>query len=191
MKKHVLSITLFCLAAAATAQTAPKKQATGNFSDSLFKVVDDFRTNFVQLQRNQLPSMPDAMVYRSATCLPGSLHCVIYRYHSVEDKTASWQAILYNGESFEEAIKAYKNAFNQVKKSRMHNIGGKAAAFEGQMENPDENVRFASCILRLKTEDPLYRNLAAEIELVGCYAGWEVHLNIYTRKRLENKEEED
>jgi hypothetical protein len=196
MKKHLLHLALYCLTITSNAQpTTPpalvKKQASGNFSDSLFKIVDGYRTNFASVQSRQLPSMPDADMYLSTTCLPGSMNCVILRYHSVEDKTASWQALVYAGESFEEALKAYKNTFSQVKKSRMHSIAGKPASFEGSMENPDENVRFAVSSLRLKTEDALYRNLAAEVELVGTYDGWEVHLNIYTKKRLDNREEDE
>ena len=73
----------------------------------------------------------------------------------------------------------------------MKGIENKAVSFEGEMENPDENVRFAVSGLRLKTTDKIYRNLSAEIELTNNYEGWEVHLNIYSKKYQEKKEKEE
>ncbi|MFT3678962.1 MAG: hypothetical protein QM791_01740 [Ferruginibacter sp.] len=191
MKKQLLPI-LFCLCTAfANAQLIKKPAPSGNFSDSLFKIVSDFRNNFSKLQGKALTPQPEAEVYRSTICLPGSKHCVIYRFRSVEDKTASWQGLMYAGEDFEEALKAYKNTFNQVKKSKMNNIAGKPAPFEGEMDKPDDNVRFAVSSLRLKTGDGVYKNMVAEVELSNNYNGWEVHLNIYTKKLLKEEKEEE
>jgi hypothetical protein len=37
--------------------------------------------------------------------------------------------------------------------------------------------------LRLKTADIRYTNFVADIELVNNYDGWEVHLNLYKKKK--------
>ena len=55
-------------------------------------------------------------------------------------------------------------------------------SFVGELEKDDQNVRFTVSSLRLKTNDKLYKNLVAEVELISNYNGWEVHLNIYTKK---------
>lgn len=164
---------------------------TGSFADSLSKIVLDFNNNFNHLQGAALPVQPELESYLSTICLPQAVHCIINRYHSVQDKTGSFQAIMYTGESFEDAIKMYKNTFRQIKNTTVKGIENKAIPFNGEMENPDENVRFAVSELRLKTLDKIYRNLSAEIELTNNYEGWEVHLNIYSKKYQEKKEKEE
>jgi hypothetical protein len=153
--------------------------------------VASFDDNFNGIQGSMLPSQPDAETYFSTTCLPNALHCIIYRYHSVMDKSASWQAIMYAGDNFDDAIKAYKNTFNQVKRSQVKGIANKISSFEGKMENPDENIRFAVSSLRLKTDDIKFKDLVAEIELSNNYEGWEVHLNLYSKKYQQEKDKED
>lgn len=179
------------LATTTHAQLIKKTSTAVNFSDSLSKIVADFKNNFTKLQGNPMPSQPDAELYRSTVCLPGSKHCVIYHYHSKEDHSANWQSLMYTGENFDEAIKVYKKIFNDVKKAKVGNINNKPVSFEGDMETPDENVRFAVSSLRLKTDDAKYRNMVAEVELTNNYYGWEVHLNIYSKKRIKKEAEEE
>lgn len=66
-----------------------------------------------------LSNETDRDSYQSVITLPGSLKCMIYRYHSIEDTLASWHALMYKGENFEEAAKIYKNTFRSVKKSSL------------------------------------------------------------------------
>ena len=51
------------------------------------------------------------------------------------------------------------------------------------METPDENVRFAVSSFVLKSPDMGYANFAADVELINNYDGWEVHLNMYKKKK--------
>ena len=89
------------------------------FNDSLTRVVIDFRNNFYQVQGKELAPQEGREVYKSIISLPGATHCVIYRFHSIIDTTASWQAILYEGESYEEALTIYKNTYHQLTKSKI------------------------------------------------------------------------
>jgi hypothetical protein len=183
MKKTALFI-LFVMAFAFThAQLIKPAPKNNPFEDSLNKVIIDFKNNFTNLQSTRLPAEIDADTYQSNTCLPGAAHCIIMRYHSVVDNSASWQAILYTGENYEEALSAYKKTFGLIKKSKVKGIDSSPAAFEGTMENPDENVRFAVSSLRLKAADTRYKNFVADIELMNNYDGWEVHLNLYKKKK--------
>lgn len=192
MKKIIwLLIPLFCITKSNAQLIKKLNPAGGAFSDALSKIVIDFRNNFYSVQGNALPSLPDAEIFKSTVCLPSAEHCVIYRYHSVEDKNASWQSIMYTGESFDDALKAYKNAFNQVKKTQVKGITDKTVSFDGKMDNPDENLRFSVSSLRLKTDDLTYRDLVAEVEMTNSYEGWEVHLNVYSKKYKPSKEKEE
>ena len=184
MKKPALLIISFFAIAITQAQLLKKPAPKDNpFEDSLSKVVIDFANNFKNLQSTRLPAEIDADTYLSTICLPGAVHCTIMRYHSVVDNSASWQAIMYAGESYEEAVKVYKNIFGQIKKSKIKGINNNTASFEGTIETADENVRFAVSSLRLNTADIRYTNFVADIELVNNYDGWEVHLNLYKKKK--------
>jgi len=183
MKKIKLLIFSFFAFACVQAQLIKPTPKTNPFEDSLSKVVLDFKNNFTNLQSDRLPVEIDADTYQSNICLPGATHCIVMRYHSVVDNSASWQAILYTGENYEEAVKVYKNVFGQIKKTKVKGIDSSPASFEGAIENPDENVRFTVSSLRLKAEDNRYTNFAADVELMNNYDGWEVHLNLYKKKK--------
>jgi hypothetical protein len=184
MKKPALLIISFFAVAITQAQLLKQPIPKSNsFEDSLNKVVIDFANNFKNLQSTRLPAEIDADTYISTICLPGAVHCTIMRYHSVVDNSASWQAVVYAGESYAEAVMAYKKIFGKVKKSKIRGIDNSSADFEGTIETADENVRFAVSSLRLKTADIRYTNFVADIELVNNYDGWEVHLNLYKKKK--------
>lgn len=191
--KKILSLFILCIAcltaAAQTTAAAKPPSADAAFTETLSKVVQDFTFNFVNIQGAKMPAEVDADSYQSKVCMPGSLGCKVMRYRSVEDKSASWQAAVYAGDSFEEALKAYKKTFGLVKKTAVKGIDAAPTGFDGKMDAVDENVGFAVSSLRLKTKDKRYTNMVAEIEITSGYTGWEVHLNVYTKKVVEEKEE--
>ncbi|MEO5892840.1 MAG: hypothetical protein ABIQ31_21500 [Ferruginibacter sp.] len=183
MKKTITLIMLFsCSIHIASAQFYKKLQAPDTFSDSISIIVQDFKKNFSTIEGDQLQSRGETDVYRSKVTIPGSLHCAIYRFHSVEDTTASWQAIMYEGESYEEAIKIYKTTFRQLKNSKIKWVEKNNISFEGDLEMPGENIRFAVTPLRLNITDRPYLDFFGEIELISSYDGWEVHLNLHNKK---------
>jgi hypothetical protein len=183
MKKTIAVILLILSSPLFTkAQFYKSLQSSDTFSDSLAIVVQDFKRNFSSIEGRQLPSQGDMDVFRSKVTIPGSLHCAIYRFHSQEDTTASWQAIMYEGDSYEEALKVYKNTFKQLKKTKMKWVDKSIISFIGEMEVPDENIRFTVTAMRLNIIDRPYRSFFAELELTNTYDGWEVHFNLHNRK---------
>jgi len=124
--------------------------------------------------------------------VPNALGCKIMRYRSAQDKTANWQAGLYEGDNFDEALKLYKKVFSQVKKAAVKGVATSAAGFDGKLEAVDENVGFAVSTLRLKTTNKTYKDMVAEVEIASNNINWEVRLNVYTKKIIvEEKEELD
>jgi len=89
---------------------------------------------------------------------------------------------MYEGDSYENAVKIYKNLFKQLKKSKMKWVDKSTISFMGEIDEPDENVRFTVTSLRLNIIDIPYRSFFGEIELTSTYDGWEVHLNLHNRK---------
>lgn len=182
MKKLLLLSLIIPLAILSNAQLIKPAKPTETFSKTLSIIVLDYKNNFVNIQQKELAGSVGNNIFNSSVCLPGALHCTITRYNSVEDKSASWQATIFAGESYEEALKAYKNIFSQLKHSSIAGIDKNATGFEGVMEKPDENIRFTVSALRLNATDPPYKNFTADIELTNNMEGWEVHLNLYMKK---------
>lgn len=193
MKKTYTTILFSTIIAIAFAQqpSPPKPpSADAAFSEALSKVVQDFTSNFVHIQGDKMQADVDADTYKSKVCVPGALGCKIMRYRSAQDKTANWQAGLYDGDNFEEALKLYKKVFSQVKKASVRGAATSAAGFDGKMEAVDENVGFATSTLRLKTTNKSYKDMVAEVEITSDAINWEVRLNVYTKKIIEEEKEE-
>jgi hypothetical protein len=159
----------------------PVKQE-GAFSTSLSAIVIDFKNNFLNIQSNELAGASATNTFTSAICLPDALHCTIERYNSEEDKSASWQALLFAGENYQDALRMYKNTFKQVRTASISGIDEKPVGFTGAMEKPDENIRFTVSTLRLGSIDKRYKDFVASIELNNNMQGWEVTLNLYRKK---------
>lgn len=151
------------------------------FTDSLNKLVDDFSTNYYNIQGDVVSEQEDVDVYKSKKSLPGALQSSIMRFHSDTDTSASLQLLMYKGDDYKEAEKIYKNTFRLVNKAKL-NIKSGTASFSGVLEEPDESLRFASSSLKINLTDKLYKNFIAEVEIVNDFAGWEVHLNLQSKK---------
>jgi hypothetical protein len=53
-------------------------------------------------------------------------------------------------DSYDEAVKIYKKTYSQLKKSKMKWVDKSIISFMGEIEEPDENLRFTVTQLRLK-----------------------------------------
>lgn len=152
-----------------------------NFTDSLARVVTNFRSNFRHIQGKRLESGNHADIFQSKAGIPGSQNCIIYRYHSVIDSSASWQAVMYSGESYKEALRAYKNTYRLLKRAKLLPTDQIGMEFHGEMDEPKEGVSFAQTVLQAHSSDPFYNKFVAETELVNFYDKWEVHLNLHNK----------
>lgn len=188
MKKiTILLIHVFVLNIV-NAQLININNAPKGFSDSLNKIILDYKTNFKQVQGDLLSTEPEASIYLSKNCLQGSKKCIIKRFKSTEDLSASWQALMYNCEDEQEAKKMYKKIYNQVKGVKVNGIDKMTTTFIGKMDDMDDNMRFFSSSLRLKTDNVYYKDMIVDIELTNSYVGWEVSINVYRKKLLEVEE---
>ena len=152
------------------------------FSDSLAKVVLDFRFNFKAIQGEKISSRDNMEIYKSKVSIPGASHCIIYRSHSVEDTSPAFQSIMYSGDNYNEAVKVYRNTFRLVKKSRMRWVDKSAIGFTGELEEPNESIRFTLSYLKPDMVDYEYQHFFAEVEMVTSLEGFEVRLNLHNRR---------
>ncbi len=176
-----LSVALLLITNITNAQLLHKILPTNAFAESLAVVVENYQNNYQQIQGAALPADEDRDIFQSSIQLPGASQCVIYRFHSVEDTTASWQAILFSGEDFKEASKVYKNTFKYLKQTKFK-VGEIKNSFEGDLISPTDELRFTTTILRPAVDSEIYKNFIAEIEMINSIEGWTVQLNLHSRK---------
>ena len=186
MLKQLFAFTLLCLITSVSfAQWHKPVASSPGFSAALEKIVLDFRNNFRNIQGDVLQKEGETEIYESAVKLPGAVDCKIIRFHSALDTTASWQATLYKGEEYNEAINAYQNTFNFVKKSRLRWVDGSNVSFSGSIQPARNDVRFTVSTLQLLQDDERYKNFEAQVELVSNLDGWEVHVNLHKKIMIE------
>lgn len=184
---RLLTFSLAILLSQSTsAQLFNKVLPANGFSSAVSKVVENYPNNYVAIQGEILPADEDRDIFRSIIIPPGANQCVIYRFHSKEDSTASWQCILYEGETFAEAAKIYKNISRQMKQVTFK-MGDTKNIFVGEIIEPNESLRFTTSIFRPEIKSPAYRNFMAEIEMINSFTGWTVQLNLHSRKEDNEK----
>jgi hypothetical protein len=181
-KLLTLTVIVFFFTITSSAQFYKKVLPGNNISGAVASISENFQNNYWNIQGEELPADEGRDIYKSTVVIPGASHAVIYRFHSKEDTSAGFQAILYDGESFKEASKIYKQTFRQVKNVKF-NAGMEKISFEGDMEDPTEDLRFTTSILRPNVTGGAYRNFMAEVELINSVEGWKVQLNLHSRKQ--------
>ena len=184
MRKFILSfiIVLFYFYSS-SAQFYKSIIPSPEFTKTLEKIVLDFRFNYKNIKGNSMMQEGGTETFESSIKLPGSQDCSITYYSSKVDTSASWQAILYKGKDYKEAVRIYQNIFRLVKKSHLNWIDRTLMRFTGNFENPKAEIGFATSILQLDVGDVRYKKFAAEIELLSnSYDNFEVHLNLQNRK---------
>lgn len=189
MKKHLLSIVLLTMAATSGfSQIYKSFLPSPQFTKALESIVLDFRLDYKNIQGNIADSLGQVETYESTIKLPGTIDCRILRFHSAVDTTACWQAIVYSGESYKEAVRSYENTVRLVKKSNMRWIDNTQMKFTGELVAPRENIRFTTSTLLLTLDDPRYLDFRAEIELISTeYDHWEVQLNLSKKTDVSGK----
>ncbi len=120
--------------------------------------------------------------YASLVVVPGAEDCVVTRYHSVVDTTASWQAKMFSGGDFGTASRKYQQLYLQLKTCYVRLPDGSIYYLEGDWEPAREAVTFTTSTLRIRTNDQRFRDVKIELELVYQLADWAVNINIVTKR---------
>lgn len=182
MRKLLFVLLLLLSAHLCEAQFYKAVLPSPEFSSALEKIVLDFRSNFSTILGASRSTQTDFETYESTVKLPGASECLIYKYHSKADTTASWQGIMYKGDDYKTASKTYENVFRLIKKTQIHWIDKSVVGFSGEMEKPAEELRFTVSTLRFDLDDKRYKHFKADVEMVSTYDGWEVHVNLQTKQ---------
>lgn len=182
MKKTLTLFFIVCIL-----QTNSKAQfyksfvPSPGFTDSLNTVVTDFKNNFANIQGAPINLLEDVDVYRSIKSIPGAIETYVYRYHSTLDTSASWQAVLYDGDSYSEAAKIYKDLFRMMNKTRLK-MEAFSTGFEGKLKAPSEAASFTISQLKATSPSAAYKYFIAEVEIINDLFNWKVRLNLHNKK---------
>jgi hypothetical protein len=152
------------------------------FVDAIDAVLGDLPNNLRFVTGELLMAEGETDSYVSLVAVPGARNCIVTRYHSVEDTTASWQAKMFTGGDFGAAARKYQQLFQLLKVCCVRLPDSSIYYLEGSWQPAREGVTFTTSTFKLKTDDQRFRDVEVELELVYQLADWAVNINIVTKK---------
>ncbi len=181
-KNLTLLLALLLVINISYGQLLKKILPANNASQSIATVVESYRHNYRSIQGDALAPDEDRDIFRSAIQLAGAEPAVIYRFHSDTDTSASWQVVLFSGEEYKDAEKAYNNAYKTIKQTKFK-IGNDSYGFEGEKIAATDAIRFTSSLLRPTITTGVYEHYMAQVDLIYSFDGWKVLLSLHSRKK--------
>lgn len=181
MKKLAAFLICSIIGLASQAQFYKSFIPSPAFTDSLHTVVTDFKNNFKNIKGAPVNLLEDSDIYKANNSIPGALESFVIHYHSVDDTSASFQAIVYDGEDYVEAEKVYKNLFRMLNKTRLK-MEAFSTGFDGKLKEPTEAATFTISQLKATSPSAAYINFIAEVELIYEMYNWKVRLNLHNKK---------
>ena len=145
-------------------------------------VLQDFPNNLRHISGDLVMAQGEFENYNSLLTLASAEGCIVTRWHSRRDTTASWQAKMFTSDDYATAEKHYHRLYTQLKTCHMTLPDSSLILLDGNWEPAREEVAFTSSTLRLKTNDWRYSDVRIEVELVYQLADWAVQINIVNKK---------
>jgi hypothetical protein len=152
------------------------------FPEAIDAVLGDFPYNLRHITGELLMAEGEIDNYASIVAVPDAENCIVTRYHSTEDTTASWQAKMFSGGEFGEAARKYEQLYRQLQTCYVRLIDGSIFNLAGVWEPAREGASFTTSTLRIRTSDQRYKEVKVELELVYQLADWAVNINIVSKK---------
>jgi hypothetical protein len=152
------------------------------FPDAIDAVLGDVPNNLRKVTGVLLLAEGEIDNYASLVVVPGAENCMVTRYHSVQDTTASWQAKMFSGGDFGSASRKYHQLYQQLKTCYVRLPDSSIYYLDGTWAPAREGIAFTTTTLKLKTDDQRYRDVKVELELVYQLADWAVDINIVTKR---------
>jgi hypothetical protein len=153
-----------------------------SLADAIDAVLGDVPNNLRKVTGALVLAEGETDNYASLVVMPDAETCMVTRYHSLEDTTASWQAKMYSGSQFGPASKKYEQLYQQLKTCYLRLPDGSIYYLQGTWEPAKEAISFATSTLTLRTDDERFRDVKVQLELVYQLADWAVSINIVTKR---------
>ena len=152
------------------------------FSAAIEAVLHDFPANLQHITGELVMAEGEIENFASTVSPPGAMGCIITRYHSVVDTTASWQARMSSHEDFGKAAGAYHDLYKRLTNCYLRLPDSTLIFLKGRWEPARESISFTTSTLRLDTGDPRYRDVKVELELLYQVSDWLVNINIVSKR---------
>jgi hypothetical protein len=154
-----------------------------SFPAAIDAILGDFPYNLRHITGELVLAQGEFENYASMVSVPDAQSCIVTRYHSVDDTTASWQAKMFSSDDYDLAARQYQELFRKLKTCYVRLVDGSIINLEGVWEPAREGASFTTSTLRLMTGDWRYKEVKVELELVYQLADWAVNINIVSKKR--------
>jgi hypothetical protein len=145
-------------------------------------VLQDFPNNLRHISGEPQLAEGEFENYASVLTTTDAQECIVTRWHSKKDTTASWQAKLFTSDDYAAAERRYHRLYEQLKTCHMTLGDSSMVPLEGNWEPANESAAFTTSTLRLKTKDWRYQDVKIEVELVYQLADWAVQINVVSKK---------
>lgn len=145
-------------------------------------VLQDFPNNLRHISGGLVMAQGEFENYASLLTPADAEDCMVTRWHSRRDTTASWQARIFTSDDYATAEKRYRRLYTQLKACHMTLADSSLIPLEGTWEPAKEEVAFTTSTLRLKTNDWRYSDVKIELELIYQLADWAVQINIVNKR---------
>src|SRR5260221_14197712 len=86
-----------------------------SFPATINAVLKDFPYNLRNITGELVLAQGEFENYASIVELLGAENCVVTRYHSADDTTASWKAKMFSSEDFDQGARTYLELFRKLK----------------------------------------------------------------------------
>lgn len=183
MKHPYLLLAACMLSFASFSQLKSITPVKTAFSQAISSILKDFSDNFHNISGELLLSQGEIDNYECKVKMPGAEECFITRYHSEEDATASWQAKMYQDESFKNASARYRDLYRQLKGCYLQTVDGTLLYVKGEWEEPNEGKAFVSSLFRVITGDERYKDVQIELEMRYQLPEWIINISIASKKK--------
>jgi len=145
-------------------------------------VLQDFPNNLRHISGEPVLAEGEFENFASVLTLSDAQECVVTRWHSKGDTTASWQAKMFTSDDYAAAERRYHRLYQQLKTCHMTLGDSSMVQLEGEWAPASASAAFTTSTLRLKTKDWRYRDVKIDVELVYQLADWAVQINIVSKK---------
>jgi len=183
--KKVTNLLLAAMAMSLTVHAQFKKDAASSpgFVKAIETILSDFPYNYKHITGELVEATGDWQQYASTVLIPGAENCLIGQYHSELDTTASWQALMFRGETFGQAAAAYKRLYHQLKQCHWRMVDGSVFYLDGDYEEATEEMDFVTSALLIQTADERFREFKIELEMLYKMDEWVVNINMVSKKK--------
>ena len=154
-----------------------------SFPAAIDAVLGDFPFNLRHITGELVLAQGEFENYASMVEVPDAENCIVTRYHSAEDTTASWQAKMFRSDDYGPAARKYEELFRKLRTCYVRLVDGSIINLDGVWEPARDGASFTTSTLRLVTGDWRYKEVKVELELVYQLADWAVNINIVSKKR--------